>query len=105
MGLFQSVQPKVTYQLGKTNIVADALSRSRPQIQAQSKEQDKIQQQLRLRLAEGQEAEDSGFLFVATSSTDVEKTKLKIVKEAQQADSVLTTYFNLPKAELTHKCM
>ena len=43
LGLFQSIQLKITYQLGKANIVVDALSRSRPQVQAQSKEQDKIQ--------------------------------------------------------------
>ena len=29
-GLFQSIQPKMVYQSGKTNIVADALSQSRP---------------------------------------------------------------------------
>ena len=42
LGLFQSIQPKITYQHSKANIVADALSRSRPQVQAQFKEQDKI---------------------------------------------------------------
>ena len=35
----------------------------------------------------------------------VEKTELKIVQEAQKADPVLTTYFNLPKAQLTRKNM
>ena len=30
---------------------------------------------------------------------------MKIVHEAQQADCVLTKYFNLPKAELTHRGM
>ena len=42
LGLSQSIQPKVTYQPGKANIVTDALSRSRPQVQAQPKEQDNI---------------------------------------------------------------
>ena len=42
LGLFQSIQPKIVHQLGKANIVADALSRSRPQIENDSKEQDQI---------------------------------------------------------------
>ena len=33
----------------------------------------------------------------------VEKAQLKIVQEAQKADPVLTTYFKLPKAELTRR--
>ena len=105
LGLFQSIQPKITYQPGKANIVTDALSRSRPQFQAQSKEQDKIQQQHRLHLAEGQETEDSGFLFATTLSTGVEKAQFKTVQEAQKADPVLTTYIKLPKAELTRRGM
>ena len=99
------MQPKITYQLGKANIVVDTLSRSRPQVQAQPKEQDTIQQQHRLRPAEGQEPEDSEFRFAATSSTGVEKAQLKTVEEAQKADPILTTYITLPKAELTYRGM
>ena len=33
------------------------------------------------------------------------KLELKTVQEAQKADPVLTTYFKLPKAELTHRGM
>ena len=40
LGLFQSIQPKIPYQSGKANIVADALSWSKSQVQVQSKEQD-----------------------------------------------------------------
>ena len=35
----------------------------------------------------------------------VEKAQLKTMQEAQKADPVLTTYFKLPKAELTHRGM
>ena len=35
----------------------------------------------------------------------VEKAELKTVYKAQQADPILTKYFNLPKAELTHRRM
>ena len=40
-----------------------------------------------------------------TLSMGVEKAQLKIVQEAQKTDLVLTKYFNLPKAELTHRAM
>ena len=33
----------------------------------------------------------------------VEKAELKTVQEAQKADPVLTTYFKLPKAEVTRR--
>ena len=35
----------------------------------------------------------------------MEKAQLKIVQEAQKADPILTTYFKLPKAELTSRGM
>ena len=35
----------------------------------------------------------------------MERAKLKTVQEAQWADLVLIKYFNLPKAELTHRGM
>ena len=35
----------------------------------------------------------------------LEKAELKTMQEAQKADSVLTTYFKLPKAELTRRGM
>ena len=38
-----------------------------------------------------------------TLSTSVERAELKIVQKAQQADPVLTKYFDLTKAELTRR--
>ena len=35
----------------------------------------------------------------------MEKAQLKTVQEAHKADPVLTTYFKLPKTELTHRGM
>ena len=49
--------------------------------------------------------EDQGFLLAATSSTGVERGELKTVQEAQQADLVLTKYFDFPTAELTCRGM
>ena len=72
LGLFQYIQPKMVYQPGKANIVADALSRSRSQNKNHSKEQDQIKQQQGLQSAEGQEGEEQGFLVATTSSTCVE---------------------------------
>ena len=81
--LFQSIQPKILYQLGKANIVADALTRSIPQMQVQSKEQDNIQQQNGEQSAEGQDAEDSGSLFATKLFTGVKRTEIKSVHEVQ----------------------
>ena len=83
LGLFQSIQPKILYQPGKANIVVDTLSRSRPQVQVQSKEQDNIQQQHGEQSTEGQDAEESGFFFAATSPTGVERAEITWVHEAQ----------------------
>ena len=96
LGLFLSIQPKVVYQLGRPNIVADALLRSRP-IVAKSEESAHQEQQ------DDQDAEKQyDQAFTVTSSVRVEESELMAFRDAQQADPMMRKLLELPEVEL--KC-
>ena len=85
------------YQLGKANIVADALSRSRPNA---SKSEESTQQ-------EQQENQDARKQYdqacTVTTSVRVEESELIAFRDAQQADLVLKNLLELPEVELKRR--
>ena len=91
LGLFQSIQPKIVYQPGKANIVANALLQSRPSV-ANSEEFAQQEQQ------EEQDAEKQCHqAFTMTSSVRFEESELMALKNAQQVDPVLTKLLSCQK--------
>ena len=84
------------YQPGKANIVADALSRSRPSVKS---EESVHQEQQNDRGAEMQ----CDQAFAVTSSAGIDESELKAFRDAQQADPVLKTLLELPEMELQRK--
>ena len=77
LGLFQSIQPKMVYQPGKANSIADALLRSRPS--AAKSEESAQQEQLEDQDA-GKQCDQA---FPMTSSVRVEELELMAFKNAQ----------------------
>ena len=75
LGLFQSIQPKMVYQLGKANIVADALSRSRPSA-ATSKESAHLEQ-----WNDQDAVKQCDQAFTMTSSVRAEESELKAFRD------------------------
>ena len=81
------------YQPGKANIVADALSWSRPSVKSEESAQQ-----------EQQNDQDAGVqndqAFTVTSSVRLDDSELIAFRDAQQADPVLKTLCELPEMEL-----
>ena len=85
------------YQPGKANMVADALSWSRPNA-AKSEESAHQEQQI------DQDAEAQGDqVFTVISLVSMDKSELMAFRDAQQADPVLKTLLKLPEIELKRK--
>ena len=84
------------YQPGKANIVADALSRSRPSGKAEESAQQEPQKD---QDAEGQ----CDQAFAVTSSVKLDESELIAFRDAQQADPVLKTLRDLPEMELQRR--
>ena len=95
-GQFQSIQPKMQYQPGKANIVADALSRSRASV----KSEESAQQEQR----SDQDVEaQCDQAFTITSSVRLDESELSAFRDAQQAAPVLKTLCELPEMELQRR--
>ena len=77
LGFFQSIQPSITYQPGKANVLADALSRSK-WVELDSKETENMK--------EGNQAQE---VAVMTRSSIVASKEIKEWKTAQEEDSVV----------------
>ena len=102
LGLFQSIAPKIVYQPGKANIVADALSRSRATA-ANSKEPVQQEQSTPDAAQPAEEQCDQDQAFAVTSSVQVEESELAAFRDAQQADPVLMKLMTLPVVELQRR--
>ena len=85
LGLFQSINPKVRYQRGKANIVADALSRSRPH---RTKDQN-----INRPAQRGADEDPASVMTVQASSAQLSTEELQDVEEAHKTDKELQELF------------
>ena len=81
------------YQPGKANIVADALSGSRPSV----KSEESVHQEQQNDRGAAMQCDQA---FAVTSSASINESELKAFKDAQQADPLLKTLRELPETEL-----
>ena len=92
LGLLQSINPKFRYHLGKANIVADALSRSRPH-RIENQDIDHPAQR-------GADEDPTSVMTVQASSAQLSMEELKHVKEAKKTDEELQEVFSHSKEQL-----
>ena len=81
LGLLQSINPKFKYHQGKANIVADALSRSRPHW-AENQKIDHLPQK-------GADEDLASVMIVQASSAQLSMEELKHFEETQKIDEEL----------------
>ena len=85
------------YQPGKANIVADALSRSRPSVAIAEESAQQEQQNDQDAEAQCDQA------FTMTSLVRLDESELITFRDVQQADPVLKTLLELPEVELKRR--
>ena len=91
------------YQPGKANIVADALSRSRPSV-AETEESAKRGHGADRDAAKPEDQQfDRDQLQTITSSVHLKDTELSAFRDAQQVDPVLKKLLELPTRELQRR--
>ena len=95
LGLFQSINPKFKYQPGKANIVANALSRSRPH-----RTED---QQIDHPAQRGADDDPTIMMTVQASSAQLSTEEIQDIEEAQKADEELREMFSQSEEQLQRK--
>ena len=92
LGLFQSINPKFRYQPSKANIVADALSRSRPHWTEDQNIDHPTQR--------GAFKDPANMLTVQASSAQLSMEEFQHIEEAQRTDEELQGMFSQSEEQL-----